>query len=240
MGLPRWLPWALLAALAVVSTVLYARGERARGRAQLADSVASERLREAERDSARADSVVDALAHLDSVHAVIRDNLNRTRRALARASRESEAGAIQAGDSLEATLTALRPRVRAPLRPAVDTAHIQLQSLRAGYEAALSASREEIRATEALLTSCRARISVRDSAIQALEDARSSCSDALSAMTDARNRWRDVANPPFWQKIFGENLLQAAGIVGVNVAAWMWDEKAGVGATGLTLIRLTF
>lgn len=180
---------ALIAGLGYLSYNWWQATREAKAADARADSIAE--VAEAHRIAA--DSAIAAFQRVREQESLVRDSLEEIRaQAEQDADEATEVGEV-ATDSLEAVLTGLHASVRPPLRPAVDTAQVQLDTLKAAHSRFRRAMETQVATLEedtlSLVRSLRSAESALDSTRRALR----SCESECAAVREARDKWRRAA-----------------------------------------------
>lgn len=228
-----WTGWLVVGLLLAVSALLYAKSQEAVGEAREADRMAerADSARQEALQAFRRDS-----AALDSARArerAVRDSLGVL---LAEAERDAEeaTGQVEVETvALDSTLAELSRRVRPELVGLVTRAMEQADRLHGAHDRYRSAMERRVALLIQDTASLAEELGATRRALTSTREALHRTQDAFVAMTEARNRWRRAADPPFLARLFGENLLEAAGTVGSGALAYVAGEEKGLLGWGL-------
>lgn len=162
-------------------------------KARAADSRADSIARVAEAHRVAADSALAAFRRTRSAEASLRDSLSVLRAEAEQDARDATEQTEVATDSLEAVLDGLLVAVRDPLKPAVRTGQVQLDSIKAAHERYRVAMEKQVsllaRDTLSLSRTLRSAETALDTTRRALKTCRAEC----DAIREARDKWRRAA-----------------------------------------------
>lgn len=161
--------------------------------AKAADARADSVAQVAEAHRIAADSALAAFNRTKEAESAVRDSLAILRERAQEEAEEATAEADVAGDSLEAVLDGLLVAVRPPLRPAVDTAQVQLDSLKTAHTRFRDAMERQVSLLEQDTVSLVRTLRSAEQALDTTRRALDTCQAECAAVRGARDKWRRAA-----------------------------------------------